>query len=202
VSFWQFLLPGFRNPLLDPLTYEKTIGKMVCISRFTLCDSWKKEGECDIPALKDFMYYNCYRSCTGCVRTADTPIDGGWSHWTRVTECSAKCGGGFVTFYRFCTFPPVMYEGKPCSGKRVRKRRCRTQKCKGQLEKEKDECHDLNVDCGEVGWNITARKHVTLVKPWKHVPISENECTSEWNWKMIRDTVKPEGEARSRIRSL
>ena len=122
---------------------------MVCVSRHRRCDDWAGRGQCEIPALKEFMYYHCYRSCSKCIRSVDRPIDGGWSHWAQVTSCSARCGGGLSTFYRFCTLPPVMYEGKPCPGPRVRHRRCGTRKCKTQLDKEKNVCHDLNVDCGK-----------------------------------------------------
>jgi Thrombospondin type 1 domain./ShK domain-like. len=122
-------LPGYRNPLLKPITIESNLGESVCLSRYAICDDWAKEGHCEIPVMQKFMHNNCYRSCSGCVRLMDNPIDGGWTHWSQVSSCSTECGGGYTTFYRFCTIPPVMFRGKPCSGERIRRRRCNTRKC-------------------------------------------------------------------------
>ena len=120
---------------------------MVCLSRRAGCGNWTEQGHCDIPAMKEFMFYNCYRSCTKCERRDDIPIDGGWSHWSQVAACSVECGGGYKVFYRFCTIPPAMYSGKQCAGPRIKRRRCRTRKCDAQLKQEKGVCQDLNVDC-------------------------------------------------------
>ncbi|XP_066915848.1 uncharacterized protein [Clytia hemisphaerica] len=146
VAFWEFLLPGFRNPLTDVINYETNLGYIPCISRRYHCDRWAAEGQCDVPALKSYMRHYCYRSCKGCVRTEDVPIDGGWSAWTQVSECSATdCKGGYKVYYRFCNTPPKLYGGRDCPGERVRKKDCTLQDCPSQ--KRSRDCSDRDSDC-------------------------------------------------------
>ena len=44
-------------------------------------------------------------------------VDGGWSEWQNVTECSATCGKGVITQQRACTQPSPSCGGRDCVGK-------------------------------------------------------------------------------------
>ncbi|XP_052793992.1 SCO-spondin-like [Mya arenaria] len=44
------------------------------------------------------------------------PVDGGWTHWSPPTECSASCGKGLQTMYRECSDPKPQYNGRLCQG--------------------------------------------------------------------------------------
>ena len=43
-------------------------------------------------------------------------VDGGWSEWQNVTECSATCGKGVITQQRTCTQPSPSCGGRDCVG--------------------------------------------------------------------------------------
>ena len=43
-------------------------------------------------------------------------VDGGWSEWQNVTECSATCGEGVITQQRTCTQPSPSCGGRDCVG--------------------------------------------------------------------------------------
>ena len=73
------------------------------------------------------MMKNCYKSCTKC--TPGLPIDGGWSHWNKVSECTVSCGGGVKIWYRFCTEPSPDNGGKECEGSSKKEEPCNTQAC-------------------------------------------------------------------------
>lgn len=147
MTYWQLLLPGYRNPLLDYVSYESNIGRMPCFSRYEGCRKWAEADQCTIPAFKDFMYYNCYRHCfSKCDKIKLEPIDGGWSNWAQVSPCSVpSCGGGYKVYYRFCNVPPKLLGGKSCKGPRIRKTNCHMTKC----DLPKTGCHDNELDCGE-----------------------------------------------------
>ena len=42
-------------------------------------------------------------------------MDGGWSNFTFVTNCSVKCGNGTRNQTRYCSNPPPQYGGKMCN---------------------------------------------------------------------------------------
>ena len=43
-------------------------------------------------------------------------VDGGWSHWTLLTDCSVTCGNGTRYRTRECNRPPTAYGGRKCHG--------------------------------------------------------------------------------------
>ena len=42
-------------------------------------------------------------------------VDGGWSNFTNIGNCSNPCGEGNQTQQRTCTNPSPKYEGKLCN---------------------------------------------------------------------------------------
>ena len=60
-----------------------------------------------------------------------TATDGGYSDWSKCSECSVTCGGGTQTFGRTCTSPPPTKGGKDCSelGPNYKIVFCNEQKC-------------------------------------------------------------------------
>ena len=43
-------------------------------------------------------------------------VDGGWSEWQNVTECSATCGEGVITQHCTCIQPSPSCGGRDCVG--------------------------------------------------------------------------------------
>ena len=54
------------------------------------------------------------------------PIPGGWSGWTDVNGCSAKCGVGVAVRKRFCNTPLPQFGGPMCIGPDVEETNCNT----------------------------------------------------------------------------
>ena len=59
-------------------------------------------------------------------------IDGGYTDWSKPSECSVTCGGGTQTLTRTCTNPPPSNGGRDCSslGPAQKKQNCNTQECR------------------------------------------------------------------------
>ena len=51
-------------------------------------------------------------------------VDGNWSKWQNVTECSTTCGEGVITQQRTCTQPSPNCGGKDCVGENLAKVSC------------------------------------------------------------------------------
>ena len=146
LTYWQLLLPGYRNSLHKAVSHESNLGYKPCYSRYEKCHEWAKLKHCEIPAFRDFMYYNCYLSCSSCILVIGVPIPGGWSSWSQISSCSTpRCGGGYKVYYRFCNMPPKRFGGKDCPGPRIRKTNCHMTKC----DLPKDGCYDEELDCGK-----------------------------------------------------
>ena len=56
-------------------------------------------------------------------------VDGGWSDWRNVTNCSTTCGEGVITQQRTCTQPSPSCGGKYCSGKSITNISCNDNCC-------------------------------------------------------------------------
>ena len=53
-------------------------------------------------------------------------MDGGWTDWRELGECSKECGegGGVQVRERSCTNPPPLHDGRDCEGKDLDVIRC------------------------------------------------------------------------------
>ena len=60
-------------------------------------------------------------------------VDGGWSEWEDISECTASCGTAFKEQNRTCTEPPTSCGGLPCIGSDHRLTLCNTTCCPGLL---------------------------------------------------------------------
>ncbi|RMX52480.1 hypothetical protein pdam_00013778 [Pocillopora damicornis] len=61
----------------------------------------------------------------------DCPVNGGYTTWSKWSECSAKCGGGTRSRSRECTNPTPQYGGKDCSdlGPKTQEEDCNKDGC-------------------------------------------------------------------------
>ena len=59
-------------------------------------------------------------------------VDGGYSEWTKWSECSQSCGGGVKVRARSCTNPSPSGGGKDCTslGESEELAKCNEQACK------------------------------------------------------------------------
>ena len=57
-------------------------------------------------------------------------VDGGWSEWQNVTECSVTCGEGVIIQQRTCTQPSPSCGGRDCVGENTTNVSC-TECCPG-----------------------------------------------------------------------
>ena len=56
-------------------------------------------------------------------------VDGGWSDWQNVTNCSITCGEGVITQQRTCTQPSPSCGGRECSGINITNISCSNKCC-------------------------------------------------------------------------
>ena len=57
-------------------------------------------------------------------------VDGGWSDWQNVTNCSTTCGEGVITQQRTCTQPSPSCGGRECSGINITNISCSNKCCR------------------------------------------------------------------------
>ena len=62
-------------------------------------------------------------------------VHGRWGSWGAFGACTAACGGGVQTRYRYCNKPTPAYGGKTCSGESRNIRGCNTHHCPGMKSK-------------------------------------------------------------------
>ena len=60
-------------------------------------------------------------------------VDGGWSDWQNVTNCSTTCGKGVITQQRTCTQPSPSCDGRECSGINITGISCSNKCCPGNV---------------------------------------------------------------------
>lgn len=66
-----------------------------------------------------------YWNYLNCIKYGETcPVAGGWSHWSKYSPCSARCGTGYSFYLRNCTLPNPLYGGPRCKGSNHKLRRC------------------------------------------------------------------------------
>ena len=56
-------------------------------------------------------------------------VNGGYSKYKKVGECTKTWGGGMETLKRTCTNPPPSYGGKNCTGEDSYTRECNNMLC-------------------------------------------------------------------------
>ena len=56
-------------------------------------------------------------------------VDGGWSDWQNVTNCSTTCGEGVITQQRTCNQPSPSCGGRECSGINITNISCGNKCC-------------------------------------------------------------------------
>ena len=101
---------------------EKTIPKLECKNQSlqTLCVLTKNINTCF--GLKNTFVFACILD-----------IDGGYTEWSKWTECTATCGGGTRRHSRTCTRPKPKNNGKTCVklklGPAIETENCNTKKC-------------------------------------------------------------------------
>ncbi|XP_063688735.1 uncharacterized protein LOC134821851 [Bolinopsis microptera] len=70
---------------------------------------------------------------------AESPVDGGWSDYSKWGACSAGCGKGTQTRSKTCNNPPPARGGKDCGGEAVESKECMIAECPGvELPVERD----------------------------------------------------------------
>uniref|UniRef100_A0A182VQ07 Uncharacterized protein n=1 Tax=Anopheles minimus TaxID=112268 RepID=A0A182VQ07_9DIPT len=57
-------------------------------------------------------------------------VDGGWSEWTRWSQCSKSCGKGIKSRKRYCNNPAPKAGGKPCVGENIEHTQCSVRQCR------------------------------------------------------------------------
>ena len=60
-------------------------------------------------------------------------VNGRWSLWKAVGECSKTCGGGILKFIRTCDNPPPSCGGTRCRGISIFEVACNTRCCRGKV---------------------------------------------------------------------
>uniref|UniRef100_A0A182MNL9 Hemicentin-1 n=1 Tax=Anopheles culicifacies TaxID=139723 RepID=A0A182MNL9_9DIPT len=76
------------------------------------------------------------RSCEGAeseIKTCklqECHVDGGWSDWSRWSQCSKTCGKGIKSRKRYCNRPAPKAGGKPCVGGNVEHTQCTIRQCR------------------------------------------------------------------------
>ncbi len=61
-------------------------------------------------------------------------MDGEWSSWLPWATCSATCGAGQQSRYRFCNNPAPQFGGKPCdNGTNLENQNCKLKDCPGKF---------------------------------------------------------------------
>ncbi|XP_069073092.1 A disintegrin and metalloproteinase with thrombospondin motifs 18 isoform X1 [Pleurodeles waltl] len=83
-----------------------------------------------------------------CIKYGDfgpRPVNGGWSDWSKWSECSRNCGGGVTYQERQCNNPKPQYGGKFCQGSSRIYQLCNIQPCPpNSVEFRAQQCAEYN----------------------------------------------------------
>lgn len=85
------------------------------------------------------------------IKTGETKctVPGGYTSWSRWSECSARCGHGIETRTRTCTNPPPSPTGAPCIDPAIEERECTVTSCQEDAQLNYQQLSDL-LNRGEV----------------------------------------------------
>ncbi|XP_078686253.1 A disintegrin and metalloproteinase with thrombospondin motifs 17-like [Branchiostoma floridae x Branchiostoma belcheri] len=148
--------PEKKNRLCESLWCIEP-GKDECVTKEfaavdgTECgnDKWCKAGRCE---------YN------------KDPVHGGWGNWTRWSGCSRTCGMGVRFAARKCDNPYPEYDGRYCSGDRIKYDVCNTQPCpEGSPTFRSEQCTSYR--------HQHARANKTQSSLWYPVYSEESPCS-------------------------
>ena len=64
-----------------------------------------------------------------CVLRRWCPVNGGFTEWSKFSECTRSCGVGIKNRTRYCTNPVPMHSGKDCTGIRIEIKVCNWNSC-------------------------------------------------------------------------
>jgi len=66
-----------------------------------------------------------------CIFVFSFVVDGVWSEWIDLGNCTRECGGGTQEQFRSCNNPKASCGGRACTGPRVQNIGCNPQCCPG-----------------------------------------------------------------------
>ncbi|XP_059091715.1 A disintegrin and metalloproteinase with thrombospondin motifs adt-2-like isoform X4 [Tigriopus californicus] len=69
------------------------------------------------------------REVRPCRNNLPCSVQGGWSDWSRMAQCSVSCGEGTQTYRRTCTNPPPSFRGETCQGPDRKQVPCQMEQC-------------------------------------------------------------------------
>jgi len=93
------------------------------------------------------------------------PIDGGFTPWEPVPECTKTCGGGVQKFVRTCTNPPPQHGGNDCDGPKEKIGPCNDFTCPTPCTRAIDlgVILDATNSVGRINFNISKKFVLALV---------------------------------------
>ncbi|XP_055302925.1 A disintegrin and metalloproteinase with thrombospondin motifs 1-like [Sitodiplosis mosellana] len=111
--------------------------EMDCITDQSFYMPWADGTKCDVGKW-------CYRG--ECVELGKLDqINGGWSVWKTIGQCSRSCGGGIQWYARECDNPIAKNGGRFCVGMRKTYKSCNTQDCPvGTMDFREKQCIAMN----------------------------------------------------------
>merc|ERR1719334_3060394 len=122
----------------------------------TTCGAGKKtrSRQCNNPA-PAHGGANCTGAATESAdcKVKDCPtgekVNGKYSDWSELSECSVTCGKGKRTKTRTCTNPAPANGGKPCKGKATKSYTCKMKACTKTCKEENGVCREGKCPEGE-----------------------------------------------------
>jgi len=158
---------------------------------WTQCDKWCGTGEqvrertCTNPPPE-----NGGKDCEGpheesqSCKLIDCPIDGGFTPWEPVPECTRSCGGGTQKFVRHCTNPPPQFGGKDCTGPKEEVGPCNDFKCPIPCVNAIDlgVILDATNSVGRFNFNISKKFALALVNSMRIAPGASHFALMVYNF--------------------
>jgi len=185
-------------PLYDPVKYQCK----VVHGGFT---EWSCFGPCSVSCGTGYQtrHRHCAapvakyggNPCTGnkveakeCDTKLKCPVNGGWSTHVK-GECTKTCGGGVLTYRRYCNNPKPSHCGKDCAGAHVRTEACNTHQCPGWGPWVCTDCYKLKGKCQKkctrtCKYHLAGNHHCTG-NSMEYKPCAHNQCKPD---------IPPKGE--------